>query len=104
MYKCNVCGLVLNENPGVCPKCGGKEFTQLTDEQAALYKKSRETDILYIKAIKAAAKIQKLSDLGAEYNLDPNCVSAFKKFKDYGYLIEQISKAELISHSTKGKF
>ena len=104
MVKCNVCGIVLNEKPDVCPKCGAKDFTELTPEAAALYIKSRETDILYIKAIKAAAKLQELSAKGIELNLDPACVSAFTKIKAAAYLTEQMSKAELISHSTKGKF
>ncbi len=104
MFKCNVCGIVLNEKPAVCPKCGAKEFTGLSQEAAALYTKSRETDILYIKAIKAAAKLQSLCDKGIELNLDPNCVSAFTKIKAAAYLTEQMSKAELISHAAKGKF
>lgn len=104
MFKCNVCGLVLNERPEVCPKCGAKEFTQLAPEAAALYVKSRETDILYIKAIKAAAKIQAVCDKGIELNLDQNCVNTFIKMKNAAYLMEQMSKAELISHAAKGKF
>lgn len=104
MYKCTVCGIVLKDRPAVCPKCGAKEFAELTGEQAALYLKSRDTDLLYVKAIKAAAKLQELCVKGIELNLDPPCVSNFGKIQEAAYIIEQMSKAELISHAAKGKF
>ena len=49
-------------------------------------------------------RIVELCEEGIKVDLDPPCVSAFKKAKDEAWIIKQRSKAELVGHISRGKF
>lgn len=106
LYKCSVCGLVREPEDGNCSKCGAPPdmFRKLSDEEAEkIYASDRTNDIL-MQVVDCARKIIKLSEEGIEINLDPGCLSDFKKAKDAAWAIKQRAKAEIAIHLGKGKW
>jgi rubredoxin len=108
MYKCSVCGYIHKgeEAPEKCPKCGASKdkFVELTEEQAALVLKSERTNDLHIIFCHLMDKLTKVCDEGIEINLDPGCLALFKKGKEQAEVLKQISKAEMATHVSKGKW
>lgn len=108
LWKCNVCGYVHegNEAPDACPKCGApkEKFVLLSQEEADKIYNSDRTNDIHMEVIELAAKIAVLCEEGIKLNLDPACVSTFKKAKDEVWVIKQRCKAELAGHMSKGKW
>lgn len=108
LFKCTICGYICEgiEAPDKCPKCKAvkDKFVELDKEETDKIYSSDRTNDIHMEIISLANKIFKLAKEGAQLNLDPNCVSAFEKAKDDAWTMKQISKAELASHMTKGKW
>lgn len=108
MWKCGVCGYIHNgeEAPEKCPKCGApkEKFVQLTEEQAALITKSLRTNDLHMHFSHLMDKIVAICEEGIELNLDPGCVSLFKKGKEECEVLKNICKAEMATHVAKNKW
>lgn len=108
LFKCSVCGFVSegDQAPDVCPKCGApKEKAVLLgdDEANKLYTSDRTNDI-HTEIINMMAAIVDLAEEGIDIDLDPGCVSVFKKAKNEAWIIKQRSKAEIETHMKKGKW
>lgn len=108
LWKCTVCGYLHegDEPYEVCPKCGAPKdkAVQLTEEEAKKVFASDRTNDIHMEIINLAMKIKDLAKEGIEINLDPACVSDFKKAHDEAWIIKERSKAELAGHMGKGKW
>ena len=108
LFKCSICGFICegDEAPEKCPKCGfpKEKFVELTTEEADKVYNSDRTNDIHLEIITLADRIAKLSLEGIKINLDPTCLTAFEKAKNDAWTIKQISKAELASHMSKGKW
>ncbi|MEG0314272.1 MAG: hypothetical protein RR646_03305 [Erysipelotrichaceae bacterium] len=106
LYKCKVCGMNIeaDSTPAVCLKCGAKEFSLLDEEAATKVYRSDASNDLHMSLIQLCMDIDTICEAGIMDNLDPTCVSVFNKAKDYAWSIKEMSKAELASHISKGKY
>ncbi|NLN63850.1 MAG: rubredoxin [Clostridiaceae bacterium] len=108
LFKCTVCNYVHEGDtaPDSCPKCGApkEKFEQLSQEAADKIFTSDRTNDIHMELVQLSMRIVELCEEGIEIDLDPPCVSAFKKAKDEAWRIKQRSKAELVGHISKGKF
>ncbi len=108
LWKCSVCGYIHEgeDSPEKCPKCGApkEKFNALSNDDAQKIYASDRTNDIHMEIITLASKIEKLCSEGIELNLDPPCVSDFKKAKNDSWVIKQRSKAELEGHMKKGKW
>lgn len=108
LFKCSVCGFVFEgeEAPDTCPKCGSpkEKYEKLSEEAANKIYDSDRTNDIHSEIIVMMSAIVDLAEEGIELNLDPPCVSAFKKARDEAWTIKQRSKAELETHMKKGKW
>ena len=108
LWKCSVCHFYHegSEAPDVCPKCGAsrEKFAALSEEDAKKIFDADRTNDIHMQIISLSMKIKDLAREGMEINLDPPCVSVFKKAHDEAWVIKQRSKAEIESHVGKGKW
>jgi len=108
LWKCSICGYIHQGEsaPLSCPKCGASQDKfHLLDEEATkkIYTSDRTNDI-HAELIALSMKMAALCDEGITLNLDPACVSLFRKAKDASWVTKQSCKAELAGHMTKEKF
>ncbi len=105
-YKCSVCGFIGERGDHACPKCGAPadKFVKLSAEDSEKIYMSDRTNDIHMQIVSLAMKIAKLAEEGIEINLDPTCVSDFKKAKDEAWNIKQRSKAEIAIHASRGKW
>lgn len=108
LWKCSVCGYIHEgeEAPDKCPKCDSpkEKFILLSSEETEKIYKSDRTNDIHMEIITLASKIQELCKEGIDINLDPPCVSSFKRVRDEAWVIKQRAKAELEGHMKKGKW
>jgi predicted nucleic acid-binding Zn-ribbon protein len=108
MWRCSVCGYLHmdEEAPDNCPKCGATKdkFVKLNEEQEALITKSSRTNDLHMELCQLMESVQLLAEEGIEINLDPGCVVTFKKALQEAIVIKNITKAEMATHVSKGKW
>lgn len=108
LWKCSVCGYTMEgiEAPEVCPKCGApkKDFAELSEEAAKKVYDSYVTNDIHMELIELAEKMIHLSRKGIDINLDPPCLDVFQKAQAMGYVIKEMSKAEIAGHIAKGKW
>jgi rubredoxin len=108
LYRCGVCGLVLEEGQleDNCPKCGAprEKFAEVSAEVAEKIVRSWFTNDLHAELIKLCAKLETLADAGIADNLDPSCVKIFTRAKANAALLHQLSKAEIAGHISKEKW
>lgn len=108
MWRCTVCGFIYDGEgaPDKCPKCGapGKKFEELAKDAVELIERSRFTNDLHMKLNAFLKKVEWISDLGIEDNLDPGCLAIFEKAKEQATELKQMIKAELQTHVKKGKW
>ncbi|MGI6112949.1 MAG: rubredoxin-like domain-containing protein [Mahellales bacterium] len=108
LFKCSVCGFVYEgrEPPERCPKSGTpkEKILELSQEDADKIYTSDRTNDIHAQLIILAGKMVELCQEGIDINLDPPCVSVFKKAKDEAWIIKQRSKAELEGHMKRGKW
>ncbi|MEM4620893.1 MAG: rubredoxin [Desulfurococcaceae archaeon] len=108
MWKCQVCGLVLEvtEPPEKCPKCGAprEQFRELSSEEADLIRRSRKSNYLHMEAVKLLKRLIDIAEEGISDNLDPGCVKIFTEERDFAKLTIQKIMAELETHVKKNKW
>ena len=108
LFKCSVCGYIHegDEAPDKCPKCGApkEKFEELSQEAAQKIYASDRTNDIHMDIINLCMAIEELAEEGEEINLDPPCVSVFKKAQDTAWELKQMCKAELAGHVAKGKW
>lgn len=108
LYKCEVCGLVLEEGQleDHCPKCAQpkEKFHELSAEDAEKIVRSEKTNDLYAQMLRLLDKLEGVADCGIEDNLDPSCAKIFARTKAYAKLLKQLAKAEVAGHVSKGKW
>ncbi len=106
-WKC-VCGYVHDGDaaPPQCPKCGAtsEKFTQLDETAASLVERSRRTNALHCRIVDLARQIEWACREGIEDNLDPGCVTVFKKSVESSWEIMKLSMTEVQGHTAKGKW
>lgn len=107
LFKCSVCNYIHEGEEAIqCPKCGAKpEAFKLLEEEAAnkVYVSDYSND-LHMELIALCSEAIDICQEGIEDDLDPTCVSGFKKAQDLLWEIKQISKAEIENHIAKGKW
>lgn len=107
-WRCGVCGYIHDgeEAPDFCPKCGAKkeQFENLDDNAAELIDRSRFTNALHMELHSVMHNVMDLCEEGIEDNLDPACVTVFKKAKKAAIEVMHSTKAELQGHMNKGKW
>lgn len=108
LWKCSVCAMVVEgeEAPNVCPKCGAdkSKFVKLTKEESDKIYNSDRTNDIHMEIVNLSSKIIELCKEGIDIDLDPPCVSAFKKALNESWIIKQRCKAEMAGHMNKGKW
>lgn len=108
MWRCSVCGYIdVNEGaPESCPKCGAltDKFVQVPQEKADLINRSQFSNQLHMDLVGMLENVIELSEDGIEDALDPNCVAIFTKAKDQAVVLQQMIKAEIEGHISKGKW
>lgn len=107
-WRCQVCGYVHDGEaaPAKCPKCGASQdkFAQVPEEEAALIERSRLTNQLHMELGCLVDKVQKIAEQGITDNLDPGCITVFKKALQAAVEVQQSVKAEIQTHISKGKW
>lgn len=107
-WRCQVCGYVYDGEaaPEKCPKCGAPQdkFTQIPEEEAGLIERSRLTNQLHMELGCLMGKVQKIAEQGIADNLDPGCVTVFRKALQSAVEVLQSVKAEIQTHISKGKW
>lgn len=108
LYRCSVCGLVLEEGQleDNCPKCNAPrdKFVEISEEVSEKIIRSEFTNDLHAELLHLCEKLEKLAVAGIADNLDPSCVKIFARAKGYAELLKQLSKAEVASHISKEKW
>lgn len=108
LYKCEVCGMVLEEGQleDKCPKCGAlkEKYHEMAVEDAQKVNRSEYSNDLHIELIDLLNQIEDIANLGIEDNLDPSCVNIFNRAKANALLLKQYCKAEIAGHISKGKW
>lgn len=108
MWKCGVCGYIYDgaEAPEKCPKCGApkEQFVELAAEKAELVERSRFTNQLLATVMNFGEELMELAAAGIEDKLDPTCVNIFKYIEKAGLEMQQMAKAEIETHISKGKW
>jgi hypothetical protein len=106
-WKC-VCGYIHDGDaaPARCPKCGApaEKFTLLDEAAAGLVERSRRTNMLHVRVIELARRIEGVCKEGIEEALDPGCVDVFSKTLAASYDMMKLSMTELAGHMNKGKW
>jgi rubredoxin len=107
-WKCIVCGYIHDGEtpPEFCPKCGApaEKFAELPEEQRKLIDRARMTNQFHIELLGLLEQVQAVAELGIEDELDPPCVTLFKKALQAATEIQQAAKAEIAGHISKGKW
>jgi len=107
-WKCSVCQLLWDGEapPDVCPKCGNPKdkYVHVTDHEWGMVERSRFTNALHVELLGILPNLVRIADKGLEDNLDPWCVSIFKRLKDEATFLEKSVKAEINGHVNKGKW
>ena len=107
-WRCEVCGYIHDgdDAPEFCPKCGAKKekFALLDDDATNLVERSRFTNSLHMELHSIMHQVMELCEDGIEDDLDPGCVSIFKKAKKNAIEVMHSVKAELQGHMKKGKW
>ncbi len=107
-WKCSVCNLIWDgeKPPEKCPKCSspGDKYFELSEEAQDLIKRSRFTNALYMELLDTLPRLIEMADDGIEDNLDPRCVTLFKKLQEDALFILASAKAEVEGHMKKGKW
>lgn len=108
MWRCGVCGYVHegSEPPAVCPKCGAsrEKFSEIAAETVQLIERSRLTNQLHMELSSQLEQVKEIARKGIEDKLDPTCVTLFEKALAEAHSIQQMVKAELAAHISKGKW
>jgi hypothetical protein len=107
-WRCSVCGYIFDGDaaPEFCPKCKAprEKFTEVPTDTAQLIERSRFTNDLLMELATLASKVEVLAAKGIEDNLDPGCLGVFKAAKTQAEVLKQMSKAEIQTHISKGKW
>ncbi|HAM62282.1 MAG: rubredoxin [Firmicutes bacterium GWF2_51_9] len=108
LYRCEVCGIILEEDQleDHCPKCNAprEKFSEVSAETAEKITRSEFTNDLHADLIHLCVKLEKLAEAGIADNLDPSCVKIFTRTKKYAKLLKQLAKAEIQGHISKEKW
>lgn len=108
MWKCGVCNFIYEGEgaPDKCPKCGApkEKFTAMAQEKADLVRKSRFTNELHMELSGCLENVIGIAESGMEDNLDPACMQLFTRAKEQALLLQQMIKAEIETHISKGKW
>ncbi len=107
-WKCGACGYIHDGDsaPDKCPKCDApkEKFEKLADDKAQLIERSRLTNGLHQRLYTLLDDVSAICDKGIADNLDPGCLSIFKKMGDCSHRVKQMIKAEIQGHIGKGKW
>lgn len=107
-YKCEVCGLILEEGQleDTCPKCAQPKdkFHEMAAEDATKVERSELTNDLYAQMIELCNALEEVAEVGVEDNLDPSCAKIFARASKEAKLLKQLAKAEVAGHVSKGKW
>lgn len=108
LFKCEVCGQILEEGQleDKCPKCGAarEKFHEMNEEDTAKSIRSEKTNDLHARLIDLTNTLEALADAGIEDNLDPSCVNIFKRAKANANFLRRLARAEIAGHIAKGKW
>lgn len=108
MWRCGVCGYIHegSEPPDTCPKCGAprEKFAEIAPETVQLIERSRLTNQLHMDLSSQLELVTEIARKGIEDKLDPTCVTLFEKALAGAQSIQQMIKAELAAHISKGKW
>ncbi len=107
-WKCSVCNLIREgeEPPKKCPKCGadGEKYVALSEEEKEMVARSRVTNDLHVELMEILPRLLEIAEEGIEDNLDPRCVTLFKKLQEDAEFLLASTKAEVEGHMKKGKW
>jgi len=107
-WKCSVCNFIYEgENPpDQCPKCGtsGDKYVQISEDELKVMERSRHTNALHVELLDTLPRLLEIADEGIEDNLDPRCVTLFKRLREEAAFLLASTKAELEGHMKKGKW
>ena len=81
-----------------------EKFEQVPADKAELIERSRYTNDLWMSFIGMVQTLGELCGEGIEDNLDPTCVTLFKKGQQAAMELGQAAKAEMQAHVNKGKW
>ncbi|WP_227763141.1 rubredoxin-like domain-containing protein [Zhaonella formicivorans] len=108
MWRCGVCGYVHDGDspPEKCPKCGApkEKFAQLEQTDVEKTARSRFSNDLHMQLSAKLDKIIEIATAGIDDNLDPGCLTVFKRAKEQALILKQMVKAEIQTHISKGKW
>lgn len=108
MWKCSVCNFIHEGEtaPDKCPKCGApkEKFALLDDKQISLIQRSRLGNALLMELNGLLDAMEELALTGIEDNLDPGCVKLYEECRDFAAFARQSLKAEIQTHTDKGKW
>lgn len=106
-FQCSMCGYICDEQaPDKCPKCGASKdkFVELDETKTKLIDRSQYTNLLHMDLIITLESVLDLCKEGIEDNLDPACLDVFTKCHKSATEFIQMSKAEIQTHISKGKW
>ncbi len=107
-WKCSVCGYIHDGDnpPAVCPKCGApaEKFTEVAAEKSALIDRSRKTNQCLAELLSLLEEVKAVSAIGLAEELDPACVTLFRKGGQVAVELQQSIKAEQAVHVSKEKW
>lgn len=107
-WKCGVCNLIWKGDnpPDKCPKCGtpGDKYSKLSAEDWNIVERSRFTNALHVELMDILPRLLELAEEGIEDDLDPRCVTLFKRLQEEASFLLASAKAELEGHMKKGKW
>ncbi len=108
MWRCTVCNFTLDSEdmPDNCPKCGApkEKFIVLEDAQAGMLRRAQLSNQLHMELAALMDKAIKVAKQGEEDNLDPGCLKVFKTAIEQCGIINQMVKAEIMTHVNKNKW
>ncbi|MBS3977468.1 MAG: rubredoxin [Syntrophomonadaceae bacterium] len=107
-WKCGVCNFIWEgDSPPVnCPKCGApaEKFVQLSHDEKALIERSRKSNSLHIELLAVLPRLLEIAEEGIKDDLDPRCVTLFKRLQSEARFLTASAKAELEGHMKKNKW
>ena len=107
-WKCGVCNFIWEGDspPEKCPKCGApaEKYTQLSEDESKLVERSRVTNALHVELLDIFPRLLEIAEEGIEDDLDPRCVTLFKRLQSDAEFLMASTKAELEGHMKKGKW